>query len=765
MVELLAPAGQVESGYAAFAYGADAVYLGLTRFSARAEAENFTPGVFDSFVRYAHENGKKVLTAVNTVFFENEKADLIETLQIIDAAGADGVIVQDLGTARLIKKYFPALRLHASTQMAVHNREGAEALRDLGFKRVVLARELTLDEIEDICRVPGIEKEVFIHGALCYCYSGLCLFSSIYAGRSANRGKCVYPCRELFNVAGESKHVFSMKDMAQGENVRLLEKAGVTALKIEGRKKSPLYVSAVTDYYRSILNGETNRKTLAEKRDRISCIFSRPTTELYLKGRRNFNVVDPDIVGHRGLALGKIESFSTRGKDRFICFKTAAAVERYDGIQIDLPRTERPFGFSAETLRVKGKSVFEAPAGSRAEIALPEKAPFVPVGAAVYLSSSGAVKKAYPCARPKESEPAGNVVSVVVVVKNDFVSAEAEGVTVSTAGSFSAAKSFETAQKAVSDAFSKTGGTGLVLGGLTVENSEKLFVPLSVLNELRRRLYEQAGAVLAQARLEQKTREKENILKQETFPAVVSPSGGVFYSVKTDDPVLAAALIREEMPVDEIVFELSPDTLAALPNALPKEKIRFALPAVARAWETESLKRDVQALIGAGYEKFEIGNVWGLSVFKGQKVDLSFDWPVYAANSSAARALADLGASGFVVSPETPDPAGLFAAFPDLAAGVVYQDPPLFISETCPYAALDGKCQKCGGNRQEIITSRYGEFVSVMKNCRHFLLSKRPVVKKREMLAAGAKRLRVEFMRRSDDAVRRIAELRRLIQK
>lgn len=122
--------------------------------------------------------------------------------------------------------------------MAVHNREGAEALRDLGFKRVVLARELTLDEITDICHVPGIEKEVFIHGALCYSYSGLCLFSSVYAGRSANRGKCVYPCRELFNIAGCSKHVFSMKDMAQGENVRLLEKAGVTALKIEGRKKA-----------------------------------------------------------------------------------------------------------------------------------------------------------------------------------------------------------------------------------------------------------------------------------------------------------------------------------------------------------------------------------------------------------------------------------------------------------------------------------------------------------------------------------------------
>lgn len=765
MVELLAPAGQVESGYAAFAYGADAVYLGLLQFSARAEAENFTPDVFDGFVRYAHKNGKKVLVAVNTVFFENEKPGLIETLQVIRTAGADGVIVQDLGTARLIKKYFPALRLHASTQMAVHNREGAEALRDLGFKRVVLARELTLDEITDICHVPGIEKEVFIHGALCYSYSGLCLFSSVYAGRSANRGKCVYPCRELFNVAGCSKHVFSMKDMAQGENVRLLEKAGVTALKIEGRKKSPLYVSAVTDYYRSILDGETNRKTLAEKRDRISCIFSRPTTELYLKGRRNFSVVDPNIVGHRGLVLGNVESFSAHGNDRRICFKTAAAIGRYDGIQVDLPKTERPFGFSAETLRVKGKNVFEARPGSRVEIVLPEKAPFIPVGAAVYLSSSGAVKKAYPYTKPKESEPAGNVVSVKVIVKKDGISAEAAGITVSVQGSYAAAKSFETAQKAVSDAFSKTGGTGLVLCGLEIENPDRLFAPLSVLNDLRRRLYERAGEKLIRECELQKTAEKEKILKQETFPAIVSPPDTVFYSVKTDDPVLAAALARGEEPVDEIVFELSENTEPDLFKDFSREMIRFALPAVARAWETEKLKSKIQALIAAGFKKVEIGNIWGLSVFKGQKVDLTFDWPVYAANSSAAQALSDMGASGFVVSPETPDPSFLFAAFPGKAAGLIYQDPPLFISETCPYAALNGKCQNCGKNRQEIITSRYGEFVSVMKNCRHFLLSKQPVVKKREMLAAGAKRLRIEFMRRSDDAARRIAVLRRLIQK
>ena len=179
MTELLAPAGDLEAGYAALAYGADAVYLGLTRFSARAEATNFTPDALKTFTAFAPAKGKRVLVAVNTVIFDEELDGLIDTLCAVRDAKADGVIVQDLGTARIIRKYFPTLRLHGSTQMAVHNREGVEALRDMGFKRVVLARELTLDEIRDICSVPGIEKEVFVHGALCYSYSGLCQFSSV----------------------------------------------------------------------------------------------------------------------------------------------------------------------------------------------------------------------------------------------------------------------------------------------------------------------------------------------------------------------------------------------------------------------------------------------------------------------------------------------------------------------------------------------------------------------------------------------------------
>ncbi|MBO4643616.1 MAG: U32 family peptidase [Alphaproteobacteria bacterium] len=764
MVELLAPAGQIESGYAAFSYGADAVYLGLTRFSARAEAENFTPEALVGFVRYAHTLKKKVLIAVNTVFFDDEKADLIETLQDVRSAGADGVIVQDLGTARLIKNYFPELRLHASTQLAVHNRDGVEALRDMGFKRVVLARELTLDEIKDICRVPGIEKEVFIHGALCYCYSGLCLFSSIYAGRSANRGKCVYPCRESFHIDGRNKHVFSMKDLAQNENVLLLEQAGVTALKIEGRKKSPLYVAAVTDYYRSILDGEKNKTVLQEKRDKISCIFSRPTTELFLKNRRNFNVIDTDIVGHRGLMLGIIKNCNKRGDNRFVSFKTAAAVGRYDGIQIDLPKEERPFGFSAETLRVNGKNVFEVKAGQTVEIALPENAPFIPVGATVYLSSSNAVKSAFPYTKPRETEPFIGNIEVTVNVDGRFVAAHSAGQTVSVAGQFSAAKSVETAENAVRKAFEKTGGTGLVLKSLEIENPDKLFVPLSVLNELRRGLYERVGIELSQTAAEQKAKEKEDILSRESVSATSSdlkPS----YSVKTDDEVFFKTLIEsEDLPLDEIVFLLSPKTDLSLFEPKKADKIRFALPVVARSWEMQALKEKIKTLTSKGFRKFETANVWGLNALKNKSVDFSCDWPVYVANLSAARGVLETGASSFVVSPETPEPETLFKAFPEQATGVIYQDPPLFVSESCPYAALESKCQNCGGNRIEELKSRYGTFISVMKNCRHFLLGEHPRLKKQEMLKAGARRLRLEFLYRNEKPEQRTDILRRLIK-
>ena len=289
----------MEAGYAALYYGADAVYLGLKAFSARASATNFSPEELNEFTAYAHHLKRKVYVTINTLVQEKELGDLLATLDICSACQVDGIILQDLGVARIIKENYPELALHASTQMAVHNKEGALALKQAGFSRVVLARELTLSEIKEIAEVPGLETEAFIHGALCYCYSGLCLFSSMEQGRSANRGKCAYPCRALFKRGEKEAHFFSMKDMALQEEILKLP---VTSLKIEGRKKKALYVAAVTDYYRRILD---KGKADPKRAENIRQIFSRPWTKFRLHGK-NTEVVDNDFVGHRGLEIGKV---------------------------------------------------------------------------------------------------------------------------------------------------------------------------------------------------------------------------------------------------------------------------------------------------------------------------------------------------------------------------------------------------------------------------------------------------------------------------
>ena len=203
-VELLAPAGGPDAAFAAFHYGADAVYLGLKKFSARAEAENFTLDECAEVTAYAHSltPHRRVFVTINTLIRQDELAELVETLAALADIGVDAVILQDLGVYHVLRTHFPELELHASTQLAVHNRAGAEALARLGFTRVVLARELTLEEVRDVTATGGVETEVFIHGALCYSYSGLCLFSSQTLGRSGNRGKCAYSCRDSFEVAG-----------------------------------------------------------------------------------------------------------------------------------------------------------------------------------------------------------------------------------------------------------------------------------------------------------------------------------------------------------------------------------------------------------------------------------------------------------------------------------------------------------------------------------------------------------------------------------
>lgn len=258
-VELLAPAGSPEGFYGAVHAGADAVYLGGSKFGARAYAENFTEEELVRCIRYAHIFGRRIYLTVNTLMKDQELEELESFLRPYYEAGLDGVIVQDLGVLLLIRKRFPELSLHASTQMTLTGPWAANYIKSLGVSRIVPARELSLSEIRSLKEKTGLEIEAFIHGAMCYCYSGQCLFSSILGGRSGNRGRCAQPCRLPYTVItskGQSgeRYPLSLKDMCTVEYLPQLIEAGIDSFKIEGRMKKPEYTAGVTAIYRRQLD-------------------------------------------------------------------------------------------------------------------------------------------------------------------------------------------------------------------------------------------------------------------------------------------------------------------------------------------------------------------------------------------------------------------------------------------------------------------------------------------------------------------------------
>lgn len=259
-VELLAPAGNYEAFMGAINAGADAVYLGGEKFGARAYADNFTKEEICCALHTAHFMGRKIYLTVNTLLKEQEVSVLYDYLRPFYEAGLDGVIVQDVGVFRLLKQWFPELLLHVSTQMTITGAGGAALLQELGAVRIVPARELSLSEVRTIKEKTGVEVECFIHGAMCYCYSGQCLFSSMLGGRSGNRGRCAQPCRLPYQIYADEQRVckegypLSLKDMCTLEYIPQLIQAGIDSFKIEGRMKKPEYAAGVTAIYRKYID-------------------------------------------------------------------------------------------------------------------------------------------------------------------------------------------------------------------------------------------------------------------------------------------------------------------------------------------------------------------------------------------------------------------------------------------------------------------------------------------------------------------------------
>ena len=295
MLELLAPAGNLDAVIAAVQNGADAVYMGFgDGFNARRSADNFTRESFAKAVRYCHIRGCKVYVTLNTLVGDREMDAAAALAQQASDAGADAILVQDLGLARVLRAALPDIPLHASTQMSIHNLAGVEAAAEMGITRAVLARELSLEQIRFISQHASIETEVFVHGALCFCYSGQCYMSALIGRRSGNRGACAQPCRMQYSMGGRmDEYPLSLRDNCLAGYLQQLEDAGVACVKIEGRMKRPEYVAVVTDVYARCIH--EHRVPTPEENDRLALAFSRQGfTQGYLLGKKG-----PDMLGTR----------------------------------------------------------------------------------------------------------------------------------------------------------------------------------------------------------------------------------------------------------------------------------------------------------------------------------------------------------------------------------------------------------------------------------------------------------------------------------
>ena len=343
MVELLSPVGDFECLQSAVQNGADSVYLGGSAFNARASASNFDKDGLKQAIRYAKLRNVKINFALNTLIKDDEFEDAVNLAKYVYTLGADAIIVQDLGLAKYIINNMPEMDVHGSTQMTIHNLQGVLALEKLGFKRVVLSRELSLSEIEYICNNSNVEIEVFAHGALCISYSGQCLFSSTIGARSGNRGRCAQPCRLPYELIDEENnsldkgYLLSPRDLCSLEYIPDLIKAGVTSFKIEGRMKTPEYVAVVTSIYRKYIDlalSDEDYKIDKEDIKKLMQVFNRGGFSTgNLNDEENLNYVYKEKPNNMGLYVGNVSSFNKN--KGLITFKTSETLSIGDSISLE----------------------------------------------------------------------------------------------------------------------------------------------------------------------------------------------------------------------------------------------------------------------------------------------------------------------------------------------------------------------------------------------------------------------------------------------
>ena len=505
-VEILSPAGSYESLKAAVAAGADAVYIGGSRFGARAFADNLEEASLLEAIDYVHLHGKQIYLTVNTLLKEREmEQELYEYLLPYYRQGLDAVIVQDIGVLKFVREQFPNLPVHASTQMTITNVSGAKFLESLGVERVVTAREMTLPEIAEIAKETTLEIESFVHGALCYCYSGQCLYSSLIGGRSGNRGQCAQPCRLPYKVNGKTSYVMSLKDMCALELIPDLIEAGIYSFKIEGRMKKPEYVAAVTSIYRKYVDlylekGRAGFHVTKEDKEILMDLYNRGGFHSgYYKTWNGKEMLSLKRPNHAGVPA--VQILKQQGKE----VKIKGLVDLHKGDILELPDQEN------YTL---GKVV---EAGTTTSVSVKCKKPLSKgmiwnrtrnEELLCMLREQIVERKVQEKINGKLILSSGNRAKLELNYGGIHVCLEGEEVQEALNQPMESGR--------IEKQMRKTGNTGFVFDHLDIELEGNIFVPMQALNELRRQGIEKLEtAILAQyRRSDVSLRKEKNIPEQ-----------------------------------------------------------------------------------------------------------------------------------------------------------------------------------------------------------------------------------------------------------
>ncbi len=392
-MELLAPAGNIENFHAAIEAGADAVYLGAPGINARNLSKDLKLEEIGAMIEYAHNLGRKVYLAANSLILENELGQLLETLTLLESLKPDALIVQDLALFTLVQDYFPSLTLHASTLMGAYNSDNTELFQKLGCKRVVLARELTLKEILTLAGRVDVELEVFVHGAMCYSYSGLCLFSSYLGGKSGLRGRCVQPCRRGYtwqsktgksrkggkSAAGKKReggggsYLFSMNDLEGFSAVKPLRDIGIASLKIEGRLRSANYVSKIVSAYRLVMDSNDSELDGAIKRAvKLSEeAMGRKTSSGYFFSPQPQDAIVPHHSGNMGLHIGSFSSIKQFGDKLIGKINLKNSLEVGDRLRAHIESSGERHSFTLKEMQHTGESTLSSVSGQSVTLLLP----------------------------------------------------------------------------------------------------------------------------------------------------------------------------------------------------------------------------------------------------------------------------------------------------------------------------------------------------------------------------------------------------------